>query len=629
MDPVTQSAGRGVTKRAQPRIGSAIAPARAGAAWRAAVAELDDEAFVHWMARFACDLSRARCGFVIGRSNRVEASYGPSLTAEEFRERLNADQSKEIVSKAFDGSAGYGPTGSNGADTILVAPLRDEKGQVTKILGVILGPDRSLFWDATLAQLSLVAECGAVQRVASENRRLEEAAERAGYLVEALGGTHDAACFEDAALRLAESARFVTGCDLVTIGWKGRVVAVSGVRITDRKAAHTREIETLIDEAATVGDVLSSPWSERMEDCLPSSDRSDLLRRLEMASFLAVPLVPPDRNGAEEEEVPGAWVFWWEKPGERSGRDVAVVKACAEPVAGVLALLEDARPRGWRGRWHHFWKRAARWKRILAVSAVAVVVLAMLLPFPYRIGARAEVRPVVVRQVTAPFDGLLERPHVKPGQQVDKGDLLATLDGKELGWQIAQAHAEREATIVKRDQAMKERRVSEARMLHLESEALRHELELLEFRQENLDVRAPVAGTILAGDLERSEGVPVQVGQKLFEIAPAGAMRVELAVPDSEIGRVEKDQAVTVRLQSRAGRVLRGEVSDFHPVSEIVEDENVFIVYADLHPSDDAGDRDLPIRSGMKGRGRIAAGYRPLGWIAGHRLWEWLWVRFG
>ena len=39
--------------------------------------------------------------------------------------------------------------------------------------------------------------------------------------------------------------------------------------------------------------------------------------------------------------------------------------------------------------------------------------------------------------------------HVKPGDAVVAGDLLADLDGKELRWQLASAIAQREAALEK------------------------------------------------------------------------------------------------------------------------------------------------------------------------------------
>ena len=44
--------------------------------------------------------------------------------------------------------------------------------------------------------------------------------------------------------------------------------------------------------------------------------------------------------------------------------------------------------------------------------------------------------------------------------------------------------------------------------------------QLLERRLANLEIKSPIDGIVVAGDLQRSEGVPVNVGQVLYEVAP-------------------------------------------------------------------------------------------------------------
>jgi multidrug efflux pump subunit AcrA (membrane-fusion protein) len=242
----------------------------------------------------------------------------------------------------------------------------------------------------------------------------------------------------------------------------------------------------------------------------------------------------------------------------------------------------------------------------------------MLLPVPYRIAADCRLRPEVTRQVAAPFDGILERALVKPGQPVEAGQLLAVLDGKEVRWKLAEAIARREAALKERDQAMAARDIAAKQLAQLQADGLALEVSLLQYQRDNLEIRAPIPGVLISGNLERSEGVPVQTGQKLFDIAPLDRLEVEIAVPDSEVAHVKAGQEVRFRLESQARFRRGGTLAHVHPVSEIRDERNVFVCLAALE--NDRGD----LRPGMRGKARIDAGLRPLGWTLFHRLWDWI-----
>ncbi|MEM9018062.1 MAG: efflux RND transporter periplasmic adaptor subunit, partial [Verrucomicrobiota bacterium] len=155
-------------------------------------------------------------------------------------------------------------------------------------------------------------------------------------------------------------------------------------------------------------------------------------------------------------------------------------------------------------------------------------------------------------------------------------------------------------------------------MAQLEADRLALEVERLQYRNDNLMIRSPIDGIVLTGDLERSEGVPVTAGQKLFEVAPLDEMLIEVAVPETEVRHVEPGMIAELRLEADSASKWSTELDSLYPVSEIQDGRNVFIAEATLENGSGL------LRPGMRGSVRILAEKKPIGWILFHRLWEWL-----
>ena len=147
-------------------------------------------------------------------------------------------------------------------------------------------------------------------------------------------------------------------------------------------------------------------------------------------------------------------------------------------------------------------------------------------------------------------------------------------------------------------------------------ERLKLRQRLLTHRSENLEIRSPIAGLVIDGDLKRSEGIPLATGDTMFEIAPIDQMVVEIAIPETDIAHVEVGQEVSVSLEGIRDRSLTGELIRIHPRSEMKDDEHVFIGEVEF---DNPDGQLLP---GMHGNASIASGFQPMGWVVFHRPCE-------
>lgn len=257
-------------------------------------------------------------------------------------------------------------------------------------------------------------------------------------------------------------------------------------------------------------------------------------------------------------------------------------------------------------------QHALRRKTIVLVVMLAAVVAILAAPFPYRVKARCELQPVVRRFVAAPFDGRLEATHVEPGDMVQAGQTLAQIDGREIRAELSSKQAQRHQVLKERAGYLATHQSGQVEILNLESQRLQLEIARLQDEIANLDIRSDIAGLVIAGDLTKSEGVPLEQGKTLFEIAPLDQMVVEVAIPESDVSFVKPAMATRLRLDAFPMRTYRGRIERIHPRAELRDHGNVFMaeVMIDNH-------RGI-LRPGMRGTARIPAGNQPLAWILFH-----------
>lgn len=255
--------------------------------------------------------------------------------------------------------------------------------------------------------------------------------------------------------------------------------------------------------------------------------------------------------------------------------------------------------------------KTAKFKIAMACAGIATA--AMFVPMDYRVTCDSELQPVFRRFIAAPFDAPLEECLVEPGDIVEANQLLTLLDGRELRWELAGLRADLAKAVKEHNTHLSAQEFGEAAIARHEIDRLENRSALLAQRTQNLEIRSPIAGVIVAGNLKETEGVPLETGQSLFEVAPLDRMVVEVAIPEEDIWHVQPNMVLNLRLDALPSETVEATILRIHPRAELRDHENVFVPEAELDNS------DKRLRPGMRGDAKVSTGSHFLGWNLFHK----------
>jgi len=434
--------------------------------------------------------------------------------------------------------------------------------------------------------------------------------------------------FKAAASALVTELSRVFACEWVSIGFRRgtrtRVRALSHSATFAAKANLIRGMESAMDEAMDQQlAVVYPPLPDAPAQ--PCRAHARLVDVTEAGGLCTVPL-------SDDDQLLGALTMQRPKGETFDARDVELARYVALLAGPVLELKrrEDRWLLGkaWESQVRFLGKLFGPRHLGLKLSALAATALAVFLFFAegeYRVSADAALQGVVQRAVTAPMDGYIAEAPVRAGDVVRTGDLLASLEDKEIQLERIKWVSQREQRQREYAKALSDRQRAQVRILGAQIEQADSQIALLDDQLARVRIMAPFDGVVVSGDLSQQLNAPVERGQVLFEVAPLNDYRVILKVDEQEISQVAVGQSGEVGLAGFPGDPLPMVVEKITPVSVAEEGRNYFRVEGRLEEVTPA------LRPGMEGVGKIAVERRRLVWIWTRelvhwlRLWLWSW----
>ena len=442
---------------------------------------------------------------------------------------------------------------------------------------------------------------------------------RARQALDITAGVVNEPGFTPAAMGLAERLARVFGCTLVQLGWceaaGARLLVRSNTAWHDGRAQVVGLAEQAMNEALDQGQPLT--W--------PAPSTPDLRARMAHEAYARAAAVPallcvPLRS---QGLLVGALLFERERPFTAEEADAAdALAALLGPLLQLRRQAEETVPTHLRRKGHALaaWavgSRHAGWK-LLGGSAALLLLVAALLPVTHRVTAPAVLEGQTQRAAVAPFAGYIRSASARAGDAVQAGQLLATLDDRDLQLERVRWESELEMATRKEREAMAAADRAVMRQMSAQAAQAQAQLDLVREKLLRLEIRAPFAGVVVKGDLSQLLGAPVETGKALFELAPLEAWRVILKVDERDIAWVKAGQGGELMLSGLVGQSYAVKVQRVLSVAEAEEGRNQFRVEAQL------ADGVARLRPGMEGVVKVDVGRASLLWVWTHRLSDWL-----
>jgi Barrel-sandwich domain of CusB or HlyD membrane-fusion/GAF domain len=463
------------------------------------------------------------------------------------------------------------------------------------------------------------------QAHADEQGRLLD---RSRAALDLLGDALDREGFEAAAMAAVTGLALRTKCSRVSLGFRDdKSTAVKVISHTAQFGRQMNLVSSLgaaMDEALDQRCVILYPGAA--DQLLATSAHAELSRVQHDGQVLTVPLLVGER-------FVGAVTF--ERPPD-APFDTGTIELLEMVTSVVGPVLEEKRQ---NDRWLVF--KIAESLRlqltrlfgpghlIRKLVAAAVIAVALILTFArpiYRVDADAKIEGLVRRAVVAPYDGFIKEADARAGDTIKAGDVLATLEDRDLLLERLKWVTERQQHMFEYDKALATRQPAAINVIRSQVEQADAQIKLLDEQLSRIKLRSSIAGLVVSGDLSQMIGASVQRGQVLFEVAPLDSYRVILGVDEREIGRVEVGQTGNLVVTALPNESLSFKVDKITPIAEAQSGRNVFRVEGRLT------DNAPRLRPGMEGVGKIEIARHSLAWIWLHplidwlRIWSWRWL---
>jgi len=441
----------------------------------------------------------------------------------------------------------------------------------------------------------------------------------------------DLACFSDVLdilLLLNAENRFLAGamtlvnetaaryqCARVSLGWRDngyvRLQSISHMERFERKMDIVASLEAAMEEALDQDEEILWPCFDVNGTVV--RDHEAYVKKQQAEHLISLPLRHNDQPlgvlTCEREDHPF------------SEDDVRSLRILGDQVVCRLAELRQ------RDRWFGAKLKDGICKQVSGLLGVehtlaklvgvlicALLIFSIIVKLPYRVEAAFILRSEDVRQVSAPFDGYIDTVQVKIGQQIEQGDDLLLLDTSDLLLEESAALANQTRFLREVEKARALNTLIEMKIAQARADQARAQLELIQHRLRQAQLRSPITGIIVEGDLEELRGAPVSKGDILFKVARHENLFIELKIHEDDIHELSEGQSGKIAFVSRPQLKYAFKIIQIDPVALPADTGNIFIARGK--------NLDGPVdwwRPGMSGIAKLDVGSRRIIWMITHR----------
>ena len=457
---------------------------------------------------------------------------------------------------------------------LIIAPLMVDK-QVVGLLEILMDPTRrAATQKSTVRFVSDLCDLAATYL---KNRQMRQMMSQQRLWNQLEGFTHQihgSLDLRETAYAVANDGKRLVACDRLSVAVKigGRVMveAISGQEVVEQRANLVRELTRLCKVVIRSGEDLV--YTGNTEGFAP-----DIRDALEMyvdesgskaviITLLHKPENDPNEQNQQKEKVPFGCLV-----AEQIGDELAPTDAHAR----TEVVSRHASTALWNAQEHDKifllpvlklmgspWRffRGRTLAKIVGVLLAIVALIGILAFVPYKltIEGRGALQPEQRRITYAPVAGTVVDLSAEHGQFVNKGDVLARLESKELLKALKEKTAERGAAQSQIDHlTFQIRQASNARPEEvnqlqgqlsaekIKARSAQEQIDIIKDQIDSMTILAPQSGIVTTWEVKKNLlGRPVEIGQELVTVAAIeGEWVLEVEVPDDDMGPVLEAQS--------------------------------------------------------------------------------------
>jgi hypothetical protein len=427
--------------------------------------------------------------------------------------------------------------------------------------------------------------------------------------------------FGSASLALCNEASAKWQCERVSLG------IFEGTSVRVKTISHTSEFSRKMQ---AVKDMESA-----MEECLdqdcetihpPPPDAAFVSRAVGEFANLQAPLAVLNLPVRKRDEIRG--VLTLERPVERPFliQEIESIRLALELCSARMLDLHDQDrwigaklASGMRKGFATILGPTHTWIKLTVILISAALIAPVFIKGDYRADGICILEPLETRIVSAPFDSYIKSVDAEVGDTVVAGEtVLARLDTEELQLQLSAAKSEQAAFRKEADTARRDNETAMEQIAQANANKMQAQIDLLEYNLNRAEIKSPLNGITVVGDLRRRIGAPVQTGEVLFEVSPLESLRAIINVSEDQISDISVGLRGELATASYPAIRIPFEVERIDPVATVANQNNVFEVRLkldEIHPW---------MRPGMEGVGKIDVDRRSYSWIWSRKVVNWV-----
>jgi hypothetical protein len=422
--------------------------------------------------------------------------------------------------------------------------------------------------------------------------------------------------FGEAAIRLCNELDSQLNAMRVTLGWRKKglmelIATNHGGRVrndTETAAALARAMDEAAEQDCEVGipPVAGAEINQQHRAFSQSHGNCKMVS------------LPLRKDG----EVHGAVTVEYSAESEGMNQErMDALRVVLDLVSPQLVTLHDKS--GWLGAraWRSVRRRFALllgyrhtgWK-LAGLVILLGFLLCCVIPITHKVKASYILRTEASADLTAPFSGFIDTVKVDVGDVVKAGQLLATLDRRELVMRKTELQSELDRSSSEARKYEAEGDLSQMKLAQLAVEQANAKLKVVSYQLARTEIRAPFDGIIVEGDLKERLSSPTQVGEVLLRIVQITDLYGELQVDERDIHFLEQGMEGRIAFTSRPDERFSVLLDTYEPVAVVKDTGTDFRVRVSVVDTPEAW-----WRPGMSGVCKIEINKRSIAWIYLHR----------